>query len=1265
MKNNVKIVNLLTAVSMMVSSTQVYAIDLNTKIQNTDKSDFNTINSPFRYKNKKSSVSLEYSNTKNPLILKRSDGSTVPLIEGLTVMEFSMLYGITDSLQLGILIPGENPYGIVAPFDDAKKYLGNILIEPKIYLMDNIAFIPLYYIPGSSKINGIGNSQSDLDLGKDKGGYGAKLSMGFGDKEKSDSILTAVQIGAIMAPESKFRINQTSSEIDQTQRLQFGVGISYPVSGTMRLLVEAYGEKTKNNTPMESIATIEYKNDNFMMRLGGGTGDLQGSGSNTAKVLANFTYYFGSEKETAKNTLSSPPPSDRFEDRLREIKRKDNNEPILKDEPIEEQNEPTSGQVPFGGIVRNDLMIEPRRIPINATRIPVPKQKPIPEPDNHVFVLFDRKRSKDDFFLIGEDDDDSNRMPASEASTLTEEEIILKAKENIKNAIKLIDNNLYLHQKAQIHNDQEEMKKLEVELRWGLRVYKKNIKTLNDLIKNETVLEFNLKVKEAQNILDGVPSGQALEFFVINTNKVIVKSSESTNSRDNTLFKLSQGEEVVVLGNVTYGDYVQIKMVKGRFENYEYPMFISKKYLSKREDISVLAKDEPKKEVETIVPQQQEFEVPLSEEEIAEIKKQLDEIELILEQKLQQDLNTQDLELHAPIDIIEEEKKEEKVSIKEEVKVVNPIVVETPNKEEVNSVIESQVEKEIILAPVENENSKKEIVESIITEIPAQQEVIEPVILATPVTEEVKESVVLDLPKEEIQLTIEESNEIKQEIKEEVKKVVEENPPVELKVENKLVEESVVEKQEQTVTPIKKEEAIVEKTVSQEVELKTEDSVIVEIPVLEQEVKKEEPVVESPVPQQENASKVEEVIAELPKEIENKTEEIVKEDSKVIIEVQKKESKTLEEILAEKPLTVDSIVEEIKEASPDVKVEEVKILTEEPVVNHLEEEKAKFRSMLDSELDKVDEKSADKKSNEKDELFQLVNEAEESARNIKATDREMVKKLPEKVNNQQSTIVNEIRKDLPSQDINKELETIVVETESPKVEQSLESKEIAPTPVIIEEMQSSEIVVEQSKENQEIKAETPIFLEESKDSSVKEEVKKSKNQSVDSVIEPNKVEIVTEEEKTSMKDLLLQDVKKEDKKLEIVEEKEKTAEEELSKMADKEKLEAQIKFEKEQQEKQKLIDKVEKERLDALKKKELDQIDQYLELKAQSKKDVKVKEEELTKDVVTEELKKEKQSVKESDSPFKELIKKSKESGDALEEEGEIEEQNGPSFGEI
>jgi hypothetical protein len=192
-KNNRNhIIKLVMASTVFVSSTRVQAIDLNTTTQNTDKSYFNTINSPYKFE-KGTFFTVDYGSSSNPLVLKKNDGSITPLIQGLNVFELSFLFGMTDWLQLGILIPGENPHGIVGPYSDAKQYLNNILIEPKVYLMDGVAIIPLYYLPSSNSVDTeINGQKTTVPLGKEQGGYGAKMSVGFGDPKK-DEVLTAVE----------------------------------------------------------------------------------------------------------------------------------------------------------------------------------------------------------------------------------------------------------------------------------------------------------------------------------------------------------------------------------------------------------------------------------------------------------------------------------------------------------------------------------------------------------------------------------------------------------------------------------------------------------------------------------------------------------------------------------------------------------------------------------------------------------------------------------------------------------------------------------------------------------------------------------------------------------------------------------------------------------------------------------------------------------------------------------------------------------------
>lgn len=321
-----------TIITTFLSSIRADALDLQSKPHNPDKTLFNTISSPFKGNIGDMKVFGEYSDTKYPLILKQSSGNTVPLIEGLQAFELSYLYEMTDKLQLGILVPGEKPYGILGPYNEAKVNLGNILIEPKVYFSDNIALIPIYYAPSKNKktINVAGVNQ-EVDVNMPNGAYGAKVALGLGNP-KTDDLITAFQIGAIIAPESKFR------EIDQTLRIQFGAGIKKNLSGGLKLLAEAYGEKTKNNTPLEALAMIEYSNDNFMVRFGGGTGDLQSSGSNTSKLLANFAYYFGDsgskknvDEEVKNYKLPEKPVSEEKYNKFKE-KSKDVEKELIKEE---------------------------------------------------------------------------------------------------------------------------------------------------------------------------------------------------------------------------------------------------------------------------------------------------------------------------------------------------------------------------------------------------------------------------------------------------------------------------------------------------------------------------------------------------------------------------------------------------------------------------------------------------------------------------------------------------------------------------------------------------------------------------------------------------------------------------------------------------------------------------------------------------------------------------------------------------------------------
>lgn len=550
----IKLLRIFVSISFFLTSTIGFSIDLNTKIQNVDKTDFNSISSPF-LNGKEFVISSELLNSVNPLVLKRNDGTTVPLIQGLTVFELSFLFGITESLQLGILIPGENPYGIIGSYDEAKKYLTNILIEPKIYLSEGIALIPLYYIPGSEKVYPeINNTKTELNLGKSKGAYGAKLVFGFGDKSKNET-LTAIQIGAIIAPEEKFR------EIDQTTRIQLGGGVSYPLTGTLRLLFEAYAEKTKNNNPIEALATIEYKNDNFMMRIGGGNGDIQGSGSNTSKLLANFTYYFGDKKKVDQKNIENKKEEKSEELEFKKEEKKNN----FENDPIEEQTSPTFSK--SDAIIENDLIISKKIVPLEKRSIPIPSK---PKTVELVYIILnDRKKDKVK---------NTDRFPANDDSI---DPLIERHSLNIKKSIQLLENNIFLYQKYLLEKNEEKVSKLKKEIIWGIRVYKKNIKALNDLNKNEIALAYNFNVDIIEKILNENFSNLPTQSFLVNVSKLNSRSQDFI-SKNNIVYQMNKNDEVYIIGESANNGFVQVKPINGDFANYKYPLFVGKKYLTKK-----------------------------------------------------------------------------------------------------------------------------------------------------------------------------------------------------------------------------------------------------------------------------------------------------------------------------------------------------------------------------------------------------------------------------------------------------------------------------------------------------------------------------------------------------------------------------------------------------------------------------------------------------------------------------------------------------------
>ena len=221
-KNDKEVVDPLFAfLAAMGTSVNAYAFNLQSKPQNTDKSLFNVISGARTIPKGEFRLFGEANYQVAPLVQKDSRLGQQTLVEGLMGLETSVIYGITDKIQIGLLIPGQMPFGVIGSYNQISPALGDILIEPKVHLTKNVAVIPLYYVP-------TGNPEAGA--GSNSGAYGLKVAGEFGNIK--DKGVMAVQVGAIFAPDTKFQ------ELDQSMRYHFGVGGGLEVSEGINWMAE-------------------------------------------------------------------------------------------------------------------------------------------------------------------------------------------------------------------------------------------------------------------------------------------------------------------------------------------------------------------------------------------------------------------------------------------------------------------------------------------------------------------------------------------------------------------------------------------------------------------------------------------------------------------------------------------------------------------------------------------------------------------------------------------------------------------------------------------------------------------------------------------------------------------------------------------------------------------------------------------------------------------------------------------------------------------
>lgn len=302
-----------------------YAIDLNTKFKNTDRSQFNT-NPGTTIKDGYGMIFSEFNFSANPMVIRnKNTGEIEPLVSSLMGLDVGVNYGLTSWMQVGMLLPFEKVDG-----ENSKNYLSGPYFEAKFKVLNNYALVPFYQLGSSNKINvDIGGSQS-VNMGSPSGMYGAKMVGQWGNVLESWGL--AAQVGYVVSPDNQFLT------IDQSSRIMMGASAGMPLTEKINGVVEVSAEKMDSNFPIEVLGLVNVKNDDINFQVGAGSGNIQGSGSNTFKAFVGVTMFFGGPaKKQSLLPVYRSNPKQNFPQNNR-----NNNEPIkpLMEDGFDEQQGP-------------------------------------------------------------------------------------------------------------------------------------------------------------------------------------------------------------------------------------------------------------------------------------------------------------------------------------------------------------------------------------------------------------------------------------------------------------------------------------------------------------------------------------------------------------------------------------------------------------------------------------------------------------------------------------------------------------------------------------------------------------------------------------------------------------------------------------------------------------------------------------------------------------------------------------------------------------
>lgn len=242
----IKIINIFLFLAFLSNS---YAIDIQNKIHNSDKSYFETITIPQNLNKNQMMMFLNYSVLKNPVL----DDKNNPYIDGLQNIDASFIYGLSNKIELGTNLSYKQTLSSESSFFESYSGLSELLVEGKYQYNKHIALTPQY----------IFSLNDGIPLSGPTSGYGLKLSTGILQESKLPFFFN---ISGYQFAENRLR------NIDQSSRIFYSLGTLYSINKDFDLGVEFFHDISKSHSPKEIISHLTFDNNNFLLRSGMGLG---------------------------------------------------------------------------------------------------------------------------------------------------------------------------------------------------------------------------------------------------------------------------------------------------------------------------------------------------------------------------------------------------------------------------------------------------------------------------------------------------------------------------------------------------------------------------------------------------------------------------------------------------------------------------------------------------------------------------------------------------------------------------------------------------------------------------------------------------------------------------------------------------------------------------------------------------------------------------------------------------------------------------------